>query len=167
MTANEALKRKRRPGRKPAGSTGESYRCAQMSRVGTHASWSPKYVDVSIEVLARIVDKSAVVHAFEGGEAKVMNSLLAFELAIGIHSRMKVAASAMNRSYERAFRKMKKSQESNILIELHDVHTGCAWEPARQACCGIRCNESGLALLRAAAAELKFDLENYGFVKCV
>jgi hypothetical protein len=167
MTTKEILKRKRRPGRKPAGTTGEAYRCAQMSRVGMHASWAPKYIDVSIEVLARIVDQSSVVHAFEGGECKVMNSLLAFELAIGKHSRQKVAASAMNRSYERAFRKMKKSQESDILIELHDVHTGCAWEPARQACCGIRCNAAGLSLWRAAAAELKFDLENHGFVKCV
>ena len=163
-------KRKRAPARKgrPApGSTGEAFRCAQASRLGTDAAWRPKYVEVSIEVLHRVVNDVAFVKALDRSEYKLIAAALSFSLSgVSAQSGLKLAVSAMNRVFERAMR-IRKHADTEPLLQLHSLNDACPWVPAQDACSGVRCCPRGRELLRQAAAELKAELGARGFVRCV
>ena len=128
----------------------------------------PKYVDTSVEVLTRVVDCDCLVKAFDDSESKIITSSLAFELGgVSLHSRLKVAASALNRVYERAMRLLSKQNEPSCLIELHNEVSACRVQPLTKPCAGVRVDARGLQVVRQAALELRRELDLCGFVRCV
>ena len=153
-------------GRPAAGSTGEAYRCAQASRLGLNTAWRPKYTDASIVILERIINDTALVRALDRPEFKLMTEGLAYSLeGVSLNSARKLAASALNRTFERAMRRA--DGDTTDLLELHSVSDACSWVPAQSPCAGIRCCVGGRTRLLEAAAELNAELASYGYVKCV